>query len=99
MAIRVIPSFQISLIAGEVPGEEDNKEKQFMATWTQRANSDMDGLVATEGVANVNSVRAAISKWADASGAGQHSKTFTGTLRYPVLASALDREILSVQQD
>jgi hypothetical protein len=58
----------------------------------------MDALVTAEGVANVNSVRAAISQWADNAGAGQHSQTFQGTLRHSVLATAKDREILSVER-
>jgi hypothetical protein len=69
-----------------------------MAVWSQRANHDMDALMAAEGAANVQTVRAAISRWADNAPPGQHSQSFQGTLRYPVLATAENREILSVER-
>jgi hypothetical protein len=81
-----------------VLGEEDKKEWHRMAVWTQRANHDMDELMTTEGAANVQTVRVAISQWADNVGPGQRSHRFQGTLRYSVLATAENREILSVER-
>jgi hypothetical protein len=69
-----------------------------MAVRSQRANHDMDALMTAEGAANVQTVRAAIGQWADNAPPGQHSQRFQGTLRYPVLATAESREILSVER-
>ena len=81
-----------------VLSEEDNKERHRMAVRSQRANHDMDALMTAEGAANVQTVRAAIGQWADNAPPGQHSQRFQGTLRYPVLATAESREILSVER-
>jgi len=69
-----------------------------MAIWTQRANRDMAELVEQEGAVNVNSVRADISRWADGIAAVMATREFRGTLRFPVVASAQNKEILTVER-
>lgn len=70
-----------------------------MAIWSPKANKDMEELVGQEGAAKVNSIRAEISRWADEEGSGHHTKTFQAPLRYPVVVSTMNREILSVEHD
>jgi hypothetical protein len=74
-----------------------HKEEELpMATWSPKADFDMQEFVAIEGAASVAAARAQIGTWADNAGAGYHTTRFSGLFRFAIDVAADSGDIVSV---